>query len=429
MEKEKKKTETIEKTVKHDVKRVGDYAFSFLKWLLISTITGISCGLIGSAFRFCVDYVTGIREANFFLIFFLPVGGLVIAFLYRITKLNGVGDTNMIINSVRTDEKIPIYLAPVVFISTIITQLFGGSAGREGAALQLGGAIGAQIARWFKLEVKDIHIAIMVGMSGFFSALFGTPLTATIFAMEVISVGIFYYSAFIPCMVSSLIGYGITNLFRLNKNEIGQVVFPDLDIISVLQVALIGLCCAVVSIAFCTSLKYVHKFAERYLKNEYIRLFAGGIFVVILTLVFGTRYNGTGINVIALAVRGQDIYWYDFLLKILFTVITISFGYKGGEIIPTFFIGATLGSLIASLIGLSPAVGAAIGLVALFCGVVNCPIASIVLSVELFGSKGLILFAVSICISYMLSGYFSLYKGQKIMYSKRRALYINKNAK
>lgn len=423
------KVDKIKDEVKYNSKRVKDYVFSFIKWILISAITGIICGLCGVAFRYCIDYVTGVRISNSWLIFLLPVGGLLIAFIYRVTKLNGYADTNLIINSVRTDEKIPIYLAPVIFVSTVITQLFGGSAGREGAALQLGGSIGAQIGRCFKLKLNDIHIAIMVGMSGFFSALFATPLTATIFAMEVISVGVMYYSAFIPCMVSALVAYGITTLFELKEAILTINYIPSIDIWNILKVAVFGICAAVVSILFCQLLKLVNKAAKKYLSNEYLRLFIGGIFVIILTLIFGTRYNGTGMDVIEETLNGSKVFWYDFILKALFTAVTIGFGYKGGEIVPTFFIGATMGSLLSVLLGMNPGFGAAIGMIALFCAVVNCPIASLVLSVELFGGSGLVFFAVSICVSYMLSGYFGLYSGQKILYSKRRAIFINKNTK
>ena len=173
----------------------------------------------------------------------------------------------------------------------------------------------------------------------------------------------------------------------------------------------------------------MHKFAAKTFQNEYLRVIVGGCAIVLMTLIIGTRYNGIGGDVIAGAVLNGEALPWDFVMKMLFTVITIGFGYKGGEIIPTFFIGSTMGALIGSLIGLPPQFAAAIGLVALFCGVVNCPIASLVLSVELFGSEGLLFFAVAVCLSYMLSGYYGLYSGQKIMYSKRRARYINRNAK
>lgn len=421
--------EQFKETLRHDATRVRQYSLSFIKWTLIALVTGAVGGGLGTGFRYAITYVTELREQNAWLCFLLPAGGVVIAFLYRVTKLSGHADTNLIINSVREEGKVPLLLAPVIFLSTVITHLFGGSAGREGAALQLGGCIGSLIGRVVRLNEKDMHLAVMCGMSGLFSALFGTPLTATIFAMEVISVGIIYYSAFLPCIISALTAYGITVLCGLSPTGFLITVIPELSVISVLSVALIGLAAALVSIIFCVALENTHKLAARYLKNEYLRTAVGGTIIALLTLLIGTRYNGIGGEVIAGAIRDGAALPYDFILKMLFTVVTIGFGYKGGEIIPTFFIGATMGAVLGSLIGMPPQFAAAVGLVALFCAVVNCPIASLILSVELFGSGGIILFAVAVCISYMLSGYYGLYSGQKIMYSKRRARYINRNAK
>ena len=413
----------------HDATRVRQYAFSFVKWIFFAAITGALGGLVGTAFRYSIDYVTGLRTDNPWLCYLLPLGGLLIALLYRVTKLSGQGDTNLILNSVRTDGKLPILLAPVIFVSTVITHLFGGSAGREGAALQLGGTLGSFIGRFFRFNEKDMHMAVMCGMSGLFSALFGTPLTAAIFAMEVISVGIIYYSSFVPCIVSALTAFWITKLLGLSSAAFVIESIPKLNLTSVLLTAVIGIGCALVSIVFCLALKWSHKLAAKFFKNEYLRVAVGGTAIVILTFFIGTRYSGTGGSVIIDALAGKAVLPYDFVLKIIFTAITIGFGYKGGEIIPTFFIGATLGSLIGSLIGLPTEFAAATGLIALFCAVVNCPIASIILSVEMFGAKGVVLFAVAVCISYMLSGYYGLYTGQKIIYSKRRTRFINRNAK
>ena len=419
----------LKNVLAHDAVRVRQYAFSFVKWIFFAAITGSLGGCIGAGFRYSINYVTRLRTDFPWLCLLLPVGGLVIAFLYRITKLSGIGDTNLIINSVRTDGKLPILLAPVIFVSTVITHLFGGSAGREGAALQLGGTIGSFIGRIFRLGEKDMHMAIMCGMSGLFAALFGTPLTAAIFAMEVISVGIMYYSSFVPCIISALSAFWITKLLGLSPVSYNIETIPNLELQSVLLTSLIGVGCALVSIVYCLSLKWSHKLAVKYFKNEYLRVLIGGSVIVILTVLIGTRYSGAGTDIIDTALRGNSILPYDFILKIIFTAVTIGFGYKGGEIIPTFFIGATLGSLIGTLIGLPPAFSSAIGLIAMFCAVVNCPIASIILSVELFGSGGIVMFAVAVCISFMLSGYYGLYTGQKIIYSKRRTRFINRNTK
>ncbi|MBE6824309.1 MAG: chloride channel protein [Ruminococcaceae bacterium] len=413
----------------HKAHRVWQYIVSFLKWVFIALFTGAIGGAVGGAFRFCVDYATKLRQANEFLIYFLPLGGLLIVLLYKISKLSDDADTNLIIKSIRSDEKVPITLAPVIFLSTIITHIFGGSAGREGAAIQLGGCIGEQIGDLFKLDEKDMHICVLCGMSGLFSALFGTPLTATIFAMEVISVGIFYYSAFVPCIVSSIVSFSITRLMGLKPILYKLSNVPDIEMWSVIKVAIIGIACAVVGILFCLALRFTHKYSKKLLKNDFLRIAVGGVLIVLLTLLLGTRYNGIGSNVIHSAFEYGDIYWYDPLLKILFTAITIGFGFKGGEIIPTLFIGATLGYVAGSFLGLDPAFAAAVGMVALFCAVVNCPMASLALSVELFSGGSIVLFAVALAISFMLSGYYGLYSGQKIVYSKRRARFVDRNAK
>ncbi len=409
--------------------RVMQYVISFMKWVFIALITGAIGGAIGGLFRFCVDVATSVRTTYDFMIYFLPLAGLVIVFLYKITKLSKEADTNLVIKSVRSDTKVPLLLAPVIFLSTVLTHLFGGSAGREGAALQLGGCIGEQVGDLFHLDEKDLHICVLCGMSGLFSALFSTPVTATIFAMEVISVGIFYYSAFVPCIVSSIVAVSITKLMGLEPMMYVLKNVPEVTMWSVITAAVVGLTCAIVGMVFCLGLRYAHKFAEKFLKNEYLRIFCGGVIIVLLTLVVGTRYNGIGSDVIHAALSYGDINWYDALLKILFTAITIGFGFKGGEIIPTLFIGATLGYVVGNFIGIDPAFSAALGMVALFCAVVNCPMASFALSVELFSGGNILLFAVAISIAFMLSGYYGLYSGQKIVYSKRRARFVDRNAK
>ncbi len=421
--------ENVKSKLRHKFHRVFQYIVSFMKWVFIALVTGAIGGAIGGLFRFCVDIATRVRHAHEFLIFLLPLGGLLIVSLYKIAKLSSNADTNLVIKSIRSDTKVPLVLAPVIFLSTIITQLLGGSAGREGAALQLGGCIGEQIGDLFKLDEKDMHICVLCGMSGLFSALFGTPLTATIFAMEVISVGIFYYSAFVPCIVSSLVSFSITLMMGLEPIVYKLSSVPAVDMWSVIKVAFVGVGCAVVGIVFCLALRWSHKYSEKFIKNDYLRVVVGGVLIILLTVLVGTRYNGIGEDVIHSAFEYGDIRWYDPFLKILFTAITIGFGFKGGEIIPTMFIGATFGYVVGGFIGLDPTFAAAVGMVALFCAVVNCPMASLALSVELFSGGSIVLFAVALAVSFMLSGYYGLYHDQKIVYSKRRARFVDRNAK
>lgn len=400
---------------------------AFFKWIIIAGITGFIGGVIGSIFHLSVEFATNTRNHYPGILYLLPFGGLIIVFLYK-KGMNEDPGTNLVINSIRTDGKIPFLMAPLIFIGTVITHLFGGSAGREGAALQLGGSIGSQIGNLMGLDEKDMHLITLCGMSGVFSALFGTPLTATFFSMEVISIGIIHYSAFVPCIVSSLTAYAVSLYFGLTPVKFNLNIFPELSVINIVKVMVLGSLCALVSIIFCEVLHKSNKLFKKYMANSYVRVFIGGAIIVAMTLIVGNRdYNGAGMDIISNAING-NAKPEAFVLKMIFTAITIGVGYKGGEIVPTFFIGSTFGCVFGSLLGLNPCFGAAVGLVALFCGVVNTLITSVILSIELFGAGNIILFAIACGVSYMESGYYSLYSSQKIMYSKIKAEYINRNA-
>ncbi|MEQ3337036.1 chloride channel protein [Clostridium butyricum] len=414
--------------VKRKIRIVQLNLWVFFKWIIISIITGVVGGAVGSIFHLSVELATKTRIEHSWILYLLPFGGLLIVFMYK-KGMKGDPGTNLVINSIRTDGKVPFLMAPLIFLGTVITHLFGGSAGREGAALQLGGSIGSQIGNLIGLDEKDMHLITLCGMSSVFSALFGTPLTATFFAMEVISIGIIHYSAFIPCIVSSVTAYYISIYFGLDPVRFNLNVIPEISLINIVKVMILGSLCAVVSIIFCNLLHKSNNISKKIISNAYVRVFIGGIIIVLLTIIIGTRdYNGAGMDVILNAVNGTAKP-EAFLLKMIFTAITISVGYKGGEIVPTFFIGATFGCVVGKFLGLDPCFGAAVGLVALFCGVVNTLITSIILSIELFGAGNIVLFAIACGVSYMESGYYSLYSSQKIMYSKIKAEYINRNAK
>lgn len=412
--------------LKQKIRSANEYVKTFIKWLILATITGGVGGLAGTFFSKCITYVTRMRNKNEWLILLLPLGGLLIVFLYRITKMDKNAGTDSVIKSVRSEDKVPFLLAPMIFIGTVITHLFGGSVGREGAALQLGGSIGEMTGRFLRLDENDMHVVRLCGMSTVFSVLFGTPLTATIFALEVISVGIIHYSAFIPCLLSAVLSYKISLLFGVIPETYSMPFVPFLSIVTFFKTIILGIVCAIVSIAFCVGIFGTNKLFSRWIKNPYIRIFVGGVIIAGLTYLLGTTdYNGAGMNIIDAAVIEGKAIPYAFALKMLFTMITIGCGFKGGEIVPTLFIGATLGCTVGHIMGLYPPFAAALGMVGMFCGVVNCPIAAIMLSVELFGSKGLVLFATVAAVSYMMSGYYGLYGGQKIIYSKLRTEFID----
>ena len=411
------------------VRSSGKFLLEFLRWAAIAVVVGCIGGVIGAGFHMAVSGANELRGEYPWLIFLLPIGGLAIVALYKFSSMLESHGTDDIIDSVRGTREIPFRTAPLIFISTVITHLLGGSAGREGAALQLGGSIGYGVGRIFRLDFKDKHIVVMCGMSALFSALFGTPLTSTVFAIEVISVGVMYYSGLIPCMASALTAYGITRLLGIEPTHFALAAVPALGIGPLLKTLVIAALCAGLSVIFCIMLHGTDGGLKRLIKNPYIRIAAGGLAVIALTLLSGTTdYNGAGEQIIRNAVSGT-VKPEAFLLKMVFTAITIGSGFKGGEIVPTFFVGATFGCLVGGLIGLDPGFGAAVGMVAMFCGMLNCPIASIILSIEMFGQQGLILFAAAAAVSYMLSGYYGLYHSQKIMYSKFRAEYINKKTR
>lgn len=415
--------------IKGKLSRAAGFFITFMRWTLISAVIGIICGFFGAAFHLSIDLVTEIRMEHSWLIYLLPIGGIIIAFLYRQSHMRRHKGTDNIIESVRGHERVPLRTAPLIFIATVITHLCGGSAGREGAALQLGGSIGFKTAELLKLDEKDRTLVVMCGMSAFFSALFGTPLTAALFSIEVTSVGIMYYAGLIPCTVSALTAYSVTHLIGIESTAYKFIAAPEFNLYSVMSVAVIAILCAAISVIFCMMLHGSSALMKKAFKNEYKRILVGSALVIALTLICGTNdYNGAGTHVINAAAHGEAVPW-AFALKMIFTAITISAGFKGGEIVPTFFVGATFGCFMAGLIGLDSGFGAAVGMIAMFCGMLNCPVASIILSIEMFGDEGIMLFAIASGISYMLSGYYGLYHSQKIMYSKTKAEFINADAK
>ncbi len=411
--------------MKENFKNVLAYGKTFLKWLCIAGLVGLIGGTVGSLFHCSIDYVTELRTEIPWLLYGLPLGGLVITGLYALSKKQGRVDTNRVLEAVRTEEKVPFVMGPLIFVSTVITHLFGGSAGREGAALQLGGSIGYRTGKLLRLNKADLHIIVMTGMSAVFSALFGTPLAAAFFAIEVVSVGIVQYAALVPCITASLTAFGIAGAFGISPVHFDMVAFPALSVEIALRAAMLALLCALVGILFCTAIQKTEHAFEKFLPNKYIRTLSGAVLLVLLTLLLGTRdYNGAGMDVITKALGGEARP-EAFLLKILFTAITIAAGFKGGEIVPAFFIGSTFGCAISGLLGLDPGLSAAIGFIALFCSVVNCPVASLLLALEVFGAEGVLIFAVVCAVSFMMSGNFGLYKSQKIMYSKLDAHYTD----
>lgn len=412
--------------IKEKWKRRLLYPAALLKWLVFSLLIGVAVGAVGALFHHAIEAVSALREAHGWLIFLLPLGGASIILLYRVCGMERDRGTNFVLAAVRENEPMRLRTAPLIIAATVITHLVGGSAGREGAALQMGGAISGRLGRWMRLDEKDERIITMCGMSAGFAALFGTPLAAAVFSMEMVSVGVMYYAAMVPCLLSALIARLTAGLLGAVPAAFDLAALPELSAPNMARLAVLGVLCALLSILFCTAMHQAARFYGRVTDKPVVRAVLGGALVLALTLLLGTEdYCGAGMEVIGRAVAGTARP-EAFLLKIGLTALTLGAGFKGGEIVPSFFAGATFGCVAGPLLGLPASFGAAAGLTAVFCGVTNCPMTSILLAYELFGGAGLPQFALVCAVSFMLSGYSGLYSEQKIIYSKLRPEYINK---
>ena len=399
---------------------------ALFKWLILSVFIGIVVGFVGVSFHISLEYVTNLRHQYKWFLFCLPIAGLIIVALYHFSGLDDDTGTERVITSVRSGSPVELRMAPLIFISTILTHLTGGSAGREGAALQLGGSISSAIGRLLRLDDRDQRVITMCGMATGFSALFGTPLSAAIFAMEVETVGVMYYAALVPCFLGALTARQVAHLFNTSGTTFQLLNIPSMPTAqNTFSLILLGIACGILANLFCRTLEYFGHFYKKRFPNRWIRIIAGSISVIFISLITRTdAYNGAGMEVIEKAISGETEP-LAFFFKMLLTALTLTAGFKGGEIVPSFFVGATFGCFMAPVIGLEPSFAAGVGLICVFCGVTNAPMTSILLSYELYGGKGVELMSLAIAVSYMTSGYHSLYHSQKIAYSKIKAKYID----
>ena len=311
-------------------------------------------------------------------------------------------------------------MSPTIFLSTAITHFFGGSAGREGAALQIGSSTATLLSRGLRLNNRDRKVFIMSGMSAVFAGLFGTPLTATLFCMEFVSVGTLFSPALFPCYVAAFTASKVSALLGVHAEGLLLDTAAAITLANVWKFLILAILVSFVGIAMCWVFHKAEHLAQHHLPNPWVRIVIGGALIAALTLLVGDhRYNGAGMDMALGAVSGQAD-WFDFALKMLFTAITLAAGFKGGEIVPTFCIGATFGCVVGSLLGLDAGLCGALGLVGLFCCATNSPFASIVLSIEMFGGANLHLFALVSVICFVLSGYIGLYPSQVIQFPKTK---------
>ncbi len=390
----------------------------FCKWAVLGALMGTLGGLLGAAFHHALHFVTHLRSEHTWLVLLLPLGGLGSVAWYRLLKLNKNRGTNEIIDAVLSGEELNPRIAPGIFGSAMLTHLFGGSAGREGAALQLGGSVASLLSKVLKLQKEDRTVLIMAGMSSVFAGLFGTPLTAALFCMEFESVGTLFSPALLPCYLAAFTASRVSGLLGVHAEGYLLAQAAPLTLSNLWAYILLAVLVSVLGIAMCQCFHTAEHLAAHHVKSPWVRIFAGGVIISGLTMLVGDhRFNGAGMDMALAAVAGNAD-WYSFLLKLLFTAVTLAAGFKGGEIVPTFCIGATFGCVVGGWLGLDAGVAAALGLVGLFCCATNSPLASIVLSIEMFGGANLHLFAFVCVICFILSGSGGLYASQILEFPK-----------
>ncbi|MBR3769621.1 MAG: chloride channel protein [Lachnospiraceae bacterium] len=425
----KDKNSSVKESVNYFLGEIKQISHNFIKWMLLAIVTGGITGVISSAFGHALSMATSFRKEYPWLLFGLPLAGVIIVFLYKKFGKDD-GGTNQVFSTVRARDEVPATAAPLIFVSTVLTHLTGGSAGREGAAIQLGGSIANQLGRWMKMDEEDTHVIVMCGMSAAFAALFGTPMAAAIFSLEVISVGVMYYTALMPCLIASLMAAGVAGALGIHAEHFFEGFVPSMTVIAGFKFGFVILVCSIVSILFCITLKLVGKAYGRWLKNKYIRIIAAAAIIIVLNLLLQTTdYMGAGTELIVQAVQFGKARPLDFFWKLVLTALTMKAGFRGGEIVPSFCIGATLGCVMGQLIGFEPRLCAACGMIAFFCGVTNCPITSMLIAFELFGFEGVSYYLIAVAVSYATSGYYGLYKDQTIVYSKYKAKYVNQKTR
>lgn len=409
-----------------------------LYWTALIVPVSIVTGSLVALFLWLLDMATAIRWNNLWLIYLLPLAGLLITFLYKAYGKNSGAGNNLIMDEIhKPGGGIPTRMAPLVLFSTIITHLFGGSAGREGTAVQMGGSISALFSKWYKLKHRDKRILLMCGMAAGFGAVFGTPIAGAVFAMEVLAIGRIKYDALIPCLISSIIAditcsaYGIqhTHYSIAFMGEIKDtsrwLPYLSFDFLLLFKVIIAGVVFGLTSYLFAEASHRIKDGTDKYIHSNWITPIIGAALVIGTSYLLNTfDYLGLGVThphggiSIVSAFQPNGAETWSWLWKLLLTAITLGTGFKGGEVTPLFFIGATLGNTLATMSGSPVDLFAGLGFIAVFAGATNTPLACTIMGVELFGSNNVVYYAVACFTAYYFSGHSGIYGAQRVAVSK-----------
>lgn len=390
----------------------------FIKWLVLASLVAIPSGILSAVFLISLSKVTNFRELHPNIIFLLPISGALVSYIYMKWGGNSSKGNNLIIEQVdhgiEKEEPIPTRMAPLTLLGTICTHLFGGSAGREGTAIQMGGSVADTVARLLKINKRDRQLLLLCGISSGFSSVFGTPLAGTVFAMEVISIGKFNSYGFIPCLISAFVSNEVALKLGATHSHYQMIDIPEMSLMILIKIIIASICFGLGSILFSELTYFFKKFFSKITNNPSYKSFIGGTLIVVLVFILNTRdYIGLGLPMIDKALK-EPVALSSFFFKTLFTSITLGAGYQGGEVTPLFFIGSTLGNAIGQILNISPYFLASLGFVALFAGATNTPLACFIMGLELFHGQGIPFLFIACMISYLFAGHHGIYGSQVI---------------
>lgn len=402
-------------SVAPDLRAYGRLVLHLLRWVGLGGIVGVLAGLSSAAFLWALDLATVAFDEHAALLFGLPLAGLCIGLVYHYGGGRSVEGNNLIIDEIHEPTAwVPRRMAPMVFVGTVVTHLFGGSAGREGTAIQMSGSLTDLASRTLRLGPSDRRTMLVAAMAGGFGAVFGVPLAGAVFGLEVHSIGRLRYDALVPALVASVVGDLVVRGLGIHHTVTPDLGHVELTPLLLAKVAIAGVAFGLTAMAFTVAVHWVKRGFVRTIKWAPGRPLVGGVIVVVMTLVVGNRlYNGLSLGLIESGLFGGPVPTWAFVAKLVFTAVTLGSGFVGGEVTPLFVIGTTLGATLAGVLHVPAPLLAALGFVAVFAGAANTPLACTIMGVELFGGGTVGYFAVACVMAYIFSSHRGIYGSQR----------------